>query len=71
LILDETEMMQTLRGLTDGVVKVVQEAAVAAVTSGAERIDPSLLGAWREAPTRSSATSHRVPTPGAISSVVV
>jgi hypothetical protein len=71
LILDETEVMQTLRGLTDGVVKVVQEAAVAAVTSGAERIDPSLLGAWREAPTRSSATSHRVPTPGAISSVVV
>lgn len=47
-ILDESESMQTLRGLTDGVVKVVQEAAVAAVVTGQERIDLNLLGAWRE-----------------------
>jgi hypothetical protein len=47
-ILDESESMQTLRGLTDGVVKVVQEAAVAAVVTAQERIDLSLLGAWRE-----------------------
>jgi hypothetical protein len=37
-ILDETQAMQTLRGLIDGVVKVVQEAAVAAVCSGLERV---------------------------------
>jgi energy-coupling factor transporter ATP-binding protein EcfA2 len=49
-ILDETETMQSLRGLTDGVVKVVQEAAVTAVTTGTERIDGSLLTAWRDAP---------------------
>jgi len=47
-ILDQTEAMQTLRGLTDGVVKVVQEAAVAAASTGAERIEPSLLSSWRE-----------------------
>ena len=47
-ILDETEAMQTLRGLTDGVVKVVQEAAVAAVTGGTERIERPLLNAWHE-----------------------
>ncbi len=47
-ILDKTQAMQTLRGLTDGVVKVVQEAAVAAVTTGAERIDLPLLSAWRQ-----------------------
>ena len=44
-ILDQTEAMQTLRGLTDGVVKVVLEAAVAAVLTGTERIDTTLLGA--------------------------
>lgn len=50
LILDETEAMQTMRGLIDGVVKVVQEAAVAAVRSGSERIDATVLTAWRDAP---------------------
>jgi energy-coupling factor transporter ATP-binding protein EcfA2 len=50
-ILDESEAMQTLRGLTDGVVKVVQEAAVAAVTSGTERIELRLLAAWRDGET--------------------
>jgi hypothetical protein len=71
LILDETEAMQTLRGLTDGVVKVVQEAAVAALTSGSELIDASLLGAWRDAPTTRNVTSHRVPLPDSGASIVM
>jgi energy-coupling factor transporter ATP-binding protein EcfA2 len=58
-ILDESEAMQTLRGLTDGVVKVVQEAAVAAVTTGAERIELPLLSAWREAVYAEPISGHR------------
>jgi energy-coupling factor transporter ATP-binding protein EcfA2 len=46
-ILDETDVMQGRPGLTDGVVKVVQEAAVAAVLDGSERIDEPRLAAWR------------------------
>jgi hypothetical protein len=46
-ILEETEAMQGRPGLTDGVVKVVQEAAVAAVRVGTERIAVSELSAWR------------------------
>lgn len=71
LILDESEAMQTLRGLTDGVVKVVQEAAVAAVTSGTERIEASFLGAWREAAARRGENLHPVAMPSSSESELV
>ncbi|HXQ23961.1 MAG TPA: TniB family NTP-binding protein [Candidatus Acidoferrales bacterium] len=47
-ILGETDAMQGRPGLTDGVVKVVQEAAVAAVRRGTERIALPELSAWRD-----------------------
>jgi len=70
-ILDETESMQVLRGLTDGVVKVIQEAAVAAVVTGQESIDERLLSAWREcAGTAAPQTAGRAAGVAEISSVL-
>jgi len=65
-ILDETTVMQGRPGLTDGIVKVVQEAAVAAVLGGAERIDSAMLSAWRSGtstPSRGRRQRTVVPRP--------
>jgi hypothetical protein len=60
-ILEETEAMQGRPGLTDGVVKVVQEAAVAAVRTGAERIALPELSAWRASDSVRMRRSRRQP----------
>lgn len=47
-LIDESRMLHTLPGVTDGVLMVLKEAATAAIACGAERITDEFLAAWRE-----------------------
>jgi DNA polymerase III delta prime subunit len=47
-LLEESRALHTAAGVTDGVVRIIQEAGVEAVRTGRERITRDLLSAWRE-----------------------
>jgi hypothetical protein len=48
-LLRETFAMQQISGITDGIRRVVEMAAILAIRSGEERITVALLPAWRDA----------------------
>jgi hypothetical protein len=54
-MLEESRGLNTAAGITDAVVRIIREAAIAAVSSGREQITRDLLEAWR----------NPVPLPGA------
>jgi hypothetical protein len=47
-LLEESQALHTAAGVTDGVVRIIQEAGVAAVRTGREQITRDLLPAWRD-----------------------
>lgn len=47
-VLQESRALHTAVGVTDGIVRIIQEAGVAAIVTGGERITRELLPAWRE-----------------------
>lgn len=47
-LVEESRGLHTATGVTDGIVRIIQEAAIAAIMTGREQIDRELLQAWRE-----------------------
>ena len=47
-VLEESRALHTAAGVTDGVVRIIQEAGIAAIITGRECITRDLLPAWRE-----------------------
>lgn len=47
-LIEESRGMQSAPGITGGIVRIIQEAAIAAIASGREQIDRELLQAWRD-----------------------
>lgn len=47
-LLEESRSLHTAAGVTDGIVRIIQEACVAAVRTGREQVSRDLLCAWRE-----------------------
>jgi hypothetical protein len=47
-VLKESGLKQSIAGITQGIKQVLEHAAIAAIRTGVERIDISLLSAWQE-----------------------
>jgi Bacterial TniB protein len=59
-ILNETRAMHIAFGATDGVVRILKDAAIAAIRTGAEKISVDLLSAWKDTPMLAGESGERV-----------